>query len=58
MSQAKLGTGKRFAALKEKLSHEKGVHNPGAVAAKIAREKYGNEKVNKMAQAGRKRHAK
>ena len=51
----KLGSGKRFAALKEKLSHEKGVDNPAAVAAHIAREKYGNAKVQKMAQAGKNR---
>lgn len=32
------------------------VDNPGAVAAAIGRKKYGNEKMQKMAIAGKKRH--
>ncbi len=36
----KLGTGARFNALTAKLSHQKGVTNPGALAASIGRKKY------------------
>lgn len=52
----KLGTGKRFAALKGKLSR-KGVKNPAALAASIGRKKYGKAKFQKMAAAGRRRKA-
>lgn len=54
MSQPKLGSGKRFASLKEKLSKEKGVKDPGAVAAAIGREKYGNAKMASLAKKGKK----
>ena len=50
----KLGSGKRFATLKNKLSKEKGVKNPGAAAASIGREKYGNKKMAAMAAKGKK----
>lgn len=57
MSKApKLGSGKRFKALANKFAH-KGIDNPGALAAKVGREKYGNKRMTKMAVAGRKRHA-
>ena len=52
--QPKLGSGKRFATLKNKLAHEKGVDNPGAVVAAIGREKYGNKKMAAMASKGKK----
>lgn len=52
--KAKLGTGKRFAALKSKLGR-KGVKNPGALAAWIGRKKYGAKKFAKLAAKGRKR---
>lgn len=52
--KAKLGSGKRFQALEEKLE-KKGASNPGALAAYIGREKYGSEKMAKMSAAGRKR---
>lgn len=52
--KAKLGSGKRFESLKNKLSKEKGVKNPGAVAAAIGREKYGNAKMASMAKKGKK----
>lgn len=52
--QPKLGSGKRFAKLEHKLAHEKGVDNPGAVAASIGREKYGNKKMAAMAAKGKK----
>jgi len=58
MPKAKLGSGKRFDALVEKLMKE----NPGwtrdhakAVAAKIGRKTYGKMRFQKMAAAGRKR---
>lgn len=54
MSKAKLGSGARFAALKEKLSHQKGIENPGALAASIGRKAYGNKKMTAMAVKGKK----
>lgn len=54
--KAKLGSGKRFKALKSKLSR-KGVKNPGAVAAAIGRKKYGKKKFQGLAAKGRKRAA-
>ena len=52
-SKAKLGSGGRFKALKNKLSHEKGVRNPGAVAAAIGRAKYGKKKFAKLGAHGK-----
>jgi len=52
----RLGSGKRFASLKRKLSR-KGVRNPGALAASIGRKKYGTKKMAKLSAAGRKRAA-
>lgn len=54
MSQPKLGSGKRFSNLKNKLAKEKGVKNPGAMAAAIGREKYGNTKMNELSKKGKK----
>jgi len=54
MAKAKLGTGKRFAALKGKLA-KKGAKNPGALAAWIGRKKYSKAKMAKLSAAGRKR---
>lgn len=51
----KLGSGGRFEKLKESISKEKGVRNPGAIAAMAGRRKYGAEKMAKMSAAGRKR---
>lgn len=51
----KLGSGKRFAQLKKKLSGKKGVTNPGALAAHIGRKKYGKKKFQKLAAKGRRR---
>jgi hypothetical protein len=53
-ANAPLGEGGRFAALKQSLSKEKGVTNPGALAAAIGRRKYGAKKMGAMAAAGRK----
>lgn len=52
----KLGSGKRFKALKKKLKGK--VKDPAAVAATIGRKKYGKAKMAKMSAAGRKRAAK
>jgi len=49
----KLGGGGRFAKLKGQLSKEKGVKNPGALAAYIGREKYGDAKMQSMASKGK-----
>ena len=51
--KAKLGSGKRFAALKGKLAKKGGVTNPGALAAWIGRKKYGDKKFDSLAQAKR-----
>ena len=51
----KPGGGGRFARLKDKLKGK--VKNPGAVAAKIGRKKYGKKKFQQMASTGRKRTA-
>jgi hypothetical protein len=45
-----------FAKLKNKLAHRKGITNPGAVAAAIGREKYGKNKFQKAAAAGKSLH--
>ena len=50
-SGGKVGSGERFASLENKLSHQKGVTDPAALAASIGRKKYGNKKMNKMAEA-------
>lgn len=52
----KLGSGKRFKMLANSIARKGDVDNPGAVAAAIGRKKYGNEKMQKMAIAGKKRH--
>jgi len=43
-----------FDKLKGELSHEKGVDNPGAVAASIGRKKYGKAAFQHFAAAGKK----
>lgn len=53
---AKLGSGKRFAALSGKLAKRPGVTNPDALAAFIGRKKLGAAKFNALAVKGRKRH--
>jgi len=49
------GGGGRFAKLKGELSHEKGIKNPGAVAAAIGRKKYGAKKMGEFSAKGRAR---
>jgi hypothetical protein len=51
----RLGSGKRFRALKGQLARRGGVRNPGALAAYIGRKKYGKRKMAKMSAAGRRR---
>lgn len=51
----KPGGGGRFKALEGKLSHEKGIKHPGALAAYIGRKKYGAKKMAKWSAAGEKR---
>jgi hypothetical protein len=48
-----LGQGGRFAALEKKVSKEKGVTDPGALAASIGRRKYGAKKFNSLAKNGK-----
>lgn len=49
-----LGSGARFKALKGKLAGQKGVTNPGALAASIGRKKYGNAKFASLSAKGKK----
>lgn len=49
----KLGTGGRFKELEGKLSHEKGITNPAALAASIGRKKYGEKKMESWSAKGR-----
>lgn len=51
-AKAPAGSGKRFAALKAKLSKRKGVKDPGALAAAIGRAKFGKGKFQAMAKKG------
>lgn len=53
--KARLGSGKRFAALKNKLAGRKGVTNPAALAATIGRKKYGSTRMAKLSAKGRKK---
>lgn len=57
MAKAKLGSGSRFKAV-ERSAAKSGAANPAAVAAAAGMKKYGKEKMEKMAQAGKKRKAK
>lgn len=51
--KAKLGSGARFKALKEKLEKRGDVRDPGAVAATIGRKKYGAKRFAKLSAKGR-----
>lgn len=57
MPTSKLGSGKRFKQLANKMARE-GVDDPDAVAASIGNSKYGSKKMHKMAMAGKKRREK
>lgn len=54
MSKAKLGSGARFKAV-ERAAAKSGASDPAAVAAAVGRKKYGDEAMQKMAAAGRKK---
>lgn len=45
-----------FAALKGKLSHQAGVHDPAALAASIGRKKLGSAEMARRSAAGRRKH--
>lgn len=51
--KAPLGQGGRFAALKNTLSHEKGVTDPAGLAAYIGRKRLGKSRFQKLAAHGR-----
>lgn len=53
-ASAPLGQGGRFAALKQSLSKQSGVTDPGALAYAIGKRKYGAAKMGAMAAAGKK----
>ena len=57
MPKAKLGSGKRFAALEKSLSGRPGVYNPAGLAAAIGRKRLGKKKFQALSAAGRKRKA-
>ncbi len=48
-----LGSGARFAALKNKIAKKGGVKNPAAVAAAVGRKKYGEKKMEKLSLKGK-----
>lgn len=52
--KAKLGSGERFQKLKSSLKRQ-GVRSPGGLAAEIGRKKFGKERFQKLAAAGRRR---
>ena len=54
MAKAKLGSGKRFKALSQKLDRQ-GVRDSDALAASIGRQKYGKERFQELAAKGRKK---
>lgn len=56
MSKPKLGSGKRFKLLANKLAKQ-GVEDPDAAAAAIGRRKYGNKKMASLSKMGKERHA-
>lgn len=59
MAKAKLGSGARFKSLTSKIEKQgKSPAHAKAIAAAIGRQKFGAEKMSKMASAGRRRHSK
>lgn len=53
MATPRLGSGKRFKALKTTLSRRPGVTNPGALAAFIGRKKFGAKRFGALSAHGR-----
>lgn len=59
VEKAKLGSGKRFAAVEKKIEKEGyPKESATAITASIGRAKYGDAKMNKMAQSGKARKSK
>jgi len=58
VAKPKLGSGKRFDQLENKLASRPGVKNPDALAASIGRKKYGPAKFEKLSQGGKKKGGK
>lgn len=54
MAKAKLGSGKRFAAV-ERSAAASGARNPAAVAAAVGRKKFGEKRMERWAEKGRER---
>ena len=54
MAKAKLGSGARFKAV-ERSAAKSGASNPAAIAAAAGIKKYGIQKMEKMARAGKKK---
>lgn len=54
MAKPKLGSGERFKAVERKAASS-GAKNPAAVAAAAGIKKYGKERMEKMAQTGKRR---
>lgn len=52
MAKAKLGSGKRFAAV-EASAKASGARNPAAVAASAGRKKFGEAKMEKLSEKGK-----
>ena len=56
MAKAKLGSGKRFAALEHKVEKEGySKESAKAIAASAGRKKYGNDKMSDLARKGKER---
>lgn len=52
--KGRLGSGERFKNLKETLSKQKGIKDPGALAASIGAKKYGQARMTSLAKKGKK----
>jgi hypothetical protein len=52
-----IGSGRRFRGLAAKLAKKSAVKNPSALAAHIGRQKYGSDRMQALAAAGRRREA-
>jgi hypothetical protein len=53
MGKAKLGSGKRFKSLRDRLAKQ-GARDPDALAASIGRKKHGKTKMAKLSSKGKK----
>jgi hypothetical protein len=55
MAGEKVGSGRRFRRLEQRLAAKPGVTNPAGLAAAIGRRKYGSQRMAEMAESGRRR---